>query len=267
MLIKEDLKGTGIIDADIEKVIKISTAKFAVEKSKIENETFGKALGEADAVLKDFGFEKKGKTTDSLKIAFSEMKTEIEKIKGLKKEIETLKNGGDEISKILEKKNKDLMQINLDMKKNHAESLSKVENEKKTFIRNSMLRAKIPNKGLAHLDISVQEMIISKSMEELAKYDFKEDKDKRLVFLNKETGLPITKKDGFSPKSITDLLADVPSYSSSIKKEHQENTRIKIKGENQVIPIFENPEEIITFLEKKGFSGDELTEKFIELNK
>jgi len=268
MITKEDLKDLELSEEILTKVISIADNKFAIEKQKIEKETFGKALGNVDNALIELGLTKNGKTTDFIKKTFAELKSKADKVEVLNTEIEKLKSGkGDDVSE-LNKKNKELAQLILDLKMQHSEILETKENELNTQLKEYKLRAKIDKRGLLHLPESLQKIVINQSVDALLQKDIDIDETGKFIFKD-ENGLPITdEKNGYKLKGVTEMLNDIPVWSENYKSEGtQKNTTIHNQGNGTNIPKFEDASQIVEFLGKQNLSGDEYTDKYNEYAK
>jgi len=270
MLTNEDLnKITGLSEEQISSIIQVSENKFAVKSGEIEKATYGKALGEVDNVLKELGFEKRGKTTDSVKNAISTLKADTENLTQLKEEIETLKKGGSTSIKEIERKNKELMQLNLDMKKKHAEELQGIETKYQTARKKTALKGFIPKENLSHLPAPLQAIVIEKTANAMFdKFDIELGENGIPIFKDKGTGLQITdEKNGYKIKEVDDILNEINIYAKSAKKVTQENAPIQTGGKSTVIPTFESLDEVTKYVDNQGFTGDERMEKYTELAK
>ena len=142
----------------------------------------GKAYGDIDNVLKEFEYDKQGKTSESVKFYFTSLNQKLTKLADVEKDnttlleqIETIKKDGITDEKVLEnlekyKKDVDGLTAKLAENKTTFETeLNEKSKELNSFKINSLLRNSLPN--LKHEDKSYLDFKIQTVLQEI-KSDF-----------------------------------------------------------------------------------------------
>lgn len=265
MITENDLKDLITDEKVLKSVIELSKNKFETEKVKIEKETFGKALGNIDDILKEQGFEKKGKTSETVKSVIAELKAKIKTnpdTEKLVKEITELKakvkegGGNQDAIKELEEKNKELSEKFTDFKKESYENLTKLKAEYLLKDKRSKLIQSNPG-GLEHLGKELQGHILSIAVNEIESLS-SIDENGNLVFKDEHGAIIKNEKNEYKPKTVEEMFLSVPIYKENYKKNtKQTSTQINTDHKTTTIPQFSNVEEITDFAVKQNLKGDE----------